>query len=383
MVESLVAQVTSQRQMKQVSVATIVTIVFAVAAWRVGAVPQDAGAVRIIQITYANWPTLTLRLAVLDQVGEPVLGLRKENFHVAVDGSEAADFSLSSVAEGRDDLAVAILVDSSGSMKGRPLLEAKAAAVDFITRLREQDRAAICSFESVVTMRTALTADKSTLTEQVEAIKAGGNTALRDAIVTALRTLASDKASRRAIVLLTDGLDTASANTKENLAVPLRDGAIPVYVIALGARLDTMFLEWLTESTSGEFFRAPQPQDLLPIYQKITRQLQNHYFLAVPVSNASNISHSLQIVVSSPGFEGVARKVFSVTGVEPVNVPTRPGRRRFIVLGLSGIVAGTGCGIATVGTILSGMRRRRWMAVVTVVLFGTLFGLIGTLIGTF
>ncbi len=102
-----------------------------------------------------------------------------------------------------------IVIDRSGSMNGRPMIDAKKAVNHFIGELRSSDRANLITFETRVSMSHDFSSDKPSILGAVRSIKVGGATALYDAIAKAASTLRQESGAK-IIVFLTDGDDTGS-----------------------------------------------------------------------------------------------------------------------------------------------------------------------------
>ncbi|MXG60666.1 VWA domain-containing protein, partial [Escherichia coli] len=109
--------------------------------------------------------------------------------------------------------AVAILIDSSGSMEGREAL-ARSAAIRFLDGLRGNDVAAVYKFDSEIEQVQDFSPSRD-LAPVIYGLRARGMTVLNDAIVRAARDLAQRPEKRRAIVVLSDGADTHSRASAE------------------------------------------------------------------------------------------------------------------------------------------------------------------------
>ena len=156
---------------------------------------------------------VALNVTVLDPQARLLAGLSREKFSVFEDGvrQDIAYFETSEVP-----LDLALLLDTSVSMEPK-LAFVQKAATGFVDALRDRDRAAVFGFSSYVRPLQAFTSDRSLVRQAIQATSAGGGTALYNAVYVALRAfqkVAGDgQVRRRAIVVLTDGEDTASLLT--------------------------------------------------------------------------------------------------------------------------------------------------------------------------
>lgn len=224
---------------------------------------------------------------IQDATGEPVKGLRRDSFgledEVLATSSRAPieSFTVRSVLASGEALGVVLLIDRSGSMKDKPLADAKAAAKEFLTRLSETDQAAVVSFGDSVNAEADFSSRTDELIAAIDTISQGGDTALYDAVVRGANMLGELEAvTRRAAILLTDGKCTIGACRDPEEAIAMAEAsAVRVYTIGLGREPNHEVLRRLAEESGGRHFRAADSSDLLTIYQKIADRLQNDYVI--------------------------------------------------------------------------------------------------------
>ena len=177
---------------------------------------------------------VALNVTVLDPEQRLVGDLSRQNFAVYEDGvlQQIRYFETSAVP-----LDLAILIDTSVSMSHK-LPVVRKAATTFASQLRDDDRAAVLSFSNQVHVLTTFTSDRREVANAIERTSAGGATALYNAIYVALRefgrAVTSDEAvRRRAIVVLSDGEDTASLVTFDEMLAEARQAGVTIYTIGL------------------------------------------------------------------------------------------------------------------------------------------------------
>ncbi len=103
-------------------------------------------------------------------------------------------------------LSIVLAIDTSGSMAGDKITQAKAAAIAFLTSLGPNDRATLLAFNAKVTQVVPSTADHAALAQGINSLQVGGNTAAFDALYDAAQELSNAPAgTKRAVILLTDG----------------------------------------------------------------------------------------------------------------------------------------------------------------------------------
>jgi Ca-activated chloride channel family protein len=138
-----------------------------------------------------------------------------------------------------EPFSVALLLDSSGSTAAQ-LDQIKSAAYAFIDNLRPQDRVMIASFNDSVEILCDLTGDRNTLLRSIASIKAGEFTQVYEAVYTAVWEKLHHHPGRKAVVLFTDGIDTASTEIEleETLDAIIESEDIIVYPIRYSTRAD-------------------------------------------------------------------------------------------------------------------------------------------------
>ena len=168
---------------------------------------------------------------------------------------------------------VVFAVDTSNSMNyyGR-LTTAKAALNAFVAALEETDRAGLVSFSTTATVVTDLTADKTEITEAVEALTASGNTATYAGLSAAIEAITSTADTYKMIILLSDGTepeahyDTHYASLVEQAAA----NHIVIFTIGAGDAVDTALLTKIAEETGGKYYNASITDSLEEIIDRTT-----------------------------------------------------------------------------------------------------------------
>src|SRR5687768_16710773 len=151
---------------------------------------------------------VVLNLTVTDKNGQYVKGLKRSDFKIYEDGVEVKKESITSFSLQEAPYAAVVLLDSSGSMEARFTI-ARSAAIRFLDGLRPEDVAAVYRFDSKVERVQEFSGGRD-LAPTAYTIRAKGMTTLYDAIVEAAKTLAERSEQRKAIVILSDGMDTYS-----------------------------------------------------------------------------------------------------------------------------------------------------------------------------
>ncbi len=210
------------------------TLVVLASAWFV-ALPSPSRA----QVpTFASRSELVvLSATAVDHHGRPVTNLKPQEFTVLEDGrpQKVLHFSAGPAVSAR----VLILVDGSGSMTGElKVASARMAVTQFLAALSPEDQVALAGFDSEYWGIVNWTKDRRKVEDGFKDLKPFGSTALHDALDRAARDLASHAEGRRAVVVITDGVDTASKETAEAVIARSRALDVPIYAVSVVAPID-------------------------------------------------------------------------------------------------------------------------------------------------
>src|SRR5262249_25132000 len=163
--------------------------------------------------------------------GAVLTGLSRDDFRVAEDGVPQA---ISAFAAGTFPLSVALAIDRSFSMEGtrHRLAAVKLAAAGFVRSLRGGDQGVVRAIRLRTEVAASLSADHDAAVRAIERLDAWGTTPLRDAAVEAIDAIASAR-GRRALVILSDGVDRDSRTSAADLVAYVRRRDVLVYPIAV------------------------------------------------------------------------------------------------------------------------------------------------------
>jgi VWFA-related protein len=267
------------------------------------------------QVRTDRHPQMIAYTSALDDADEPVSALPRELFRISQDGQEVVEFDVGAVDAVIDPLAMVVAIDISGSMKGEPIEKARAAAANFCGRFDVMDQVALVKFDDRIDLVHGFTTDKAAVVDAINALQTRGDTALYDVIAFSIEQLKT-QTGRRAVVVLTDGRDTASQKHKLASAIAVANETnIPVFVVGLDSPQFTPdVMQQIADETGSSYLYAPMPDDLDALYQKIRGQLQNQYRIEfTSLHGADGQKHTLRIGLVMPdGREFWSEKEYKV-----------------------------------------------------------------------
>ena len=239
---------------------------------------------------------VTVSATVRDRRGRAVSDLTAQDFEVLDRGVRRR------ITEFRTEAApvsVAILFDVSGSMDiASRMLAARFAAHHVLSSLEHgRDEAALFAFDSRLHEVAPFTVDTRTLQGALGEVDPFGATSLHDAIADTAKHISARANGRRAIIVLTDGLDTASRLTPAEVSGIASEIDVPVYVIAVVLPIDNPeengrpvadgqvpasvgTIRELAAWTGGELFYASTPADTSRVARQVVRELRQQYLIA-------------------------------------------------------------------------------------------------------
>ncbi len=251
---------------------------------------------------------VSLSVTVTDAAGRYLTDLGQQDFSVFEDGTkqDVSFFNRTNLP-----IALSILLDTSSSMEEK-IATAQQAASGFARRLRPEDLAELIDFNSRAQVAQNFTNDPAALETAIRDTTAGGSTSLYNAVYIALKDMKkvrgqrADEIRRQAIVLLTDGEDTSSLISFDQVLDVAKRSETVVYAIGLTGKGETgskgfkeaeFVLRELTADTGGRVFFTPKAEELESIYAHIAEELSSQYLIGYTSKNRKRDGAWRRIVV--------------------------------------------------------------------------------------
>ena len=243
----------------------------------------------------AGVDVVSLAVTVTDGANRFVTDLDRPDFSVFEDGVKQ---EITFYNRRQQPIALSLLLDTSASME-QHLPTLQAAATNFVRRLRPNDLAQVIDFDSRVEIRQAFTGNQSDLEAAIHQTVAGGSTSLHNAVYIALRELRKVRAvteedlRRQALIVFSDGEDTSSLVSFEEVLELAKRSETAIYTIGLrgadntakGFREAEFVLRSLARETGGRAFFPAKIDDLTGVYAQIADELASQYTIGYTSTN--------------------------------------------------------------------------------------------------
>ena len=301
--------------------------------------------IKITQVDNSKFPQVTVYVSVTNAAGEPV-GVDPSTIQISENGQSMQPTSVNGGGQsgpGPGPLTTMLVMDVSGSMdKNGKIDGAKAAAKAYVDQMRPGDQAGLMVYNTQVNYVQQLTTDHAVLTQAIDSIKTGGDTAMYDALIAAEEAL-KDISGRKAIIAVTDGLDNRSTHKTPDVVAGTQNNSLSISTIGLGdasskaqTGLDEAALQSLAQQAGGTYSFAGDPKGLAALFQQYARTLQSEYAFTYlsPSTLRDGVNRSLTVALTAGGAAATTAK----TNYNPGGVLPEVGGQSWLLFG--GILVG-------------------------------------------
>lgn len=283
-----------------------------------------------------------LPVTVRDAAGQFAADLKAEDFTIFEDGIQQP---ISSFTLKRMPVHVVLLIDTSSSVT-RELEDFKAAALRFISQLDPEDQISLIRFDDVVELVQDWTSNRQTLKRAMNRLQTGLFTRFNDALYLAAKEQLGKVKGRKAVIVLTDGIDSGRGSVTPDRAFrSLVEEEVPVYAVSktrIQGRADRDRLEFylnssssavnqrqidglklsleqlnesenylkrIAEETGGRIFLPESFDDLSDAYQQVADELRSQYLIFYTPTNPNHDGgyRAVRVRVKKPGFRAATR----------------------------------------------------------------------------
>ena len=257
---------------------------------------------------------VTTPVTVRDGEGRLVTTLEQRDFTIEEDGVPQP---ITMFTRERVPVSLSLAVDISDSMRGQRMSDARGALAHFLDRLLAvEDEASLIGFNHEARLFHPWAIERGGMRTRLDEMKPSGGTAMYDAIDVSLPLFDSRQHQRAAIVLVSDGADTASDTTPTVLKQKLNRTDVFLYAIGIDSldarnstRINPYTLQELTSQGGGYTEIIRSTEELGPATQRIAEELNNQYMLGyTPTKRADGGYHTVRVKVSNETYRVRARR---------------------------------------------------------------------------
>jgi Ca-activated chloride channel family protein len=233
---------------------------------------------------HANIETVPVTVTVTDQTGRLIPDLTQEDFEVFEDGTPER---VTQFTAQRVPVSLGILLDVSDSMRGPGIVDARGALDHFVDLLEADDEAFVATFNHLPALVAPWKQPPSALEHVLDDVQPSGGTAIYDALAAFAPQFSRRHNTRAALVVISDGADTASDRTLQQAREVIRRTDAFVYAVAIdvpdqraSTRLNAEALREITGPSGGYTEVVRDRADLGPATERIANELNHQYTLA-------------------------------------------------------------------------------------------------------
>lgn len=270
---------------------------------------QEEANIQITQIDTTQFPRVTFFVSVTDANGQP-FAVDANRLVIMENGQPIPLDQIEGIGD-VGPITTLLVMDVSDSMNSADKLDsAKAAAHEFIGRMRPEDQAGIVAFNTQVQTVQDITSDRDALNSAIDSLSAGSNTAMYDALMVAIDHL-QDVEDRKAIIVLTDGLDNSSSAGADDVVNRIGAAGFSISTVGLGepgvttndSGIDEPALQDLASRAGGVYGYAEDADALARLYETYAVSLQSEYQITYtsPAALRDGVNRSLSVSLAPVG----------------------------------------------------------------------------------
>jgi len=278
------------------------------------------GRAQALQTFRGSVTTVEIPVTVTDSNNRLIIGLTKDDFEVFEDGDEQP---VTQFSDQRTPVSVGVLLDISDSMRGQPIVDARGALDRFMADLLDGgDEAFVGAFNHLPRILVPWTAPPAQLAGKLAAERPTGGTAIYDAIFASTSMFQRRQRTRAAMIVVSDGADTASDHSLAQSRETLRRSDAFVYAIAIDSaterrvstRVNPAALREITGPSGGYTEVVRSYEDLGPATQRIAEELNSQYTLGYATMRPQDGSwRTIRVRVKNHEYIARARRGYYAT----------------------------------------------------------------------
>ena len=292
---------------------------------------EGAYTLQITQIDTTNFPLVNVYISILDANGEPQV-INTCKLQLLENGQPINNQNIQGTGD-VDELTTLLAIDNSGSMNHADKLNtSKEVANEYLNQMRGGDQIGIITFNTKVNTVQDVTGDKELLEKAIDGITANGDTAMYDALVSAVEIL-NPLPGRKAIIVLTDGMDNQSTADPDEALASIGFGGLSISTVGFGqipeneeeadvySGIDETTLRYIAENAGGKYGNAEDKAQLSLLYDQMRRSLQSEVVISyvTPLDLRDGVLRALTVTLADrySGIGGESQTSFNPGGLVP------------------------------------------------------------------
>ena len=286
----------------------------------VGIVAQSSQPLRDQRLFRSSIELTSISATVTDRDGRLISDVARDDFEVYEDGQLQ---TISQFSHERVPVGLGVLIDISDSMFGKRIQDARAAVERFLFDLLDpQDEFFLLAFNHKPRGLTAWTRERAEVRRALDGLRPSGGTAIYDAMFEALPILDRRTRERAALLIISDGADTASNATLRDVRSALLRSDVFVYAIAIdsadakaiNARVNVEALRDITSQSGGRTEIVRTSADLADATARIADELNSQYLIGyTSPKGADGAYHSIRVRIAGTDYRVRARNGYVAT----------------------------------------------------------------------
>jgi Ca-activated chloride channel family protein len=243
--------------------------------------------------------------ALVTSDGRPVTGLTGQDFELLDNGVVQ---QVTAMPRGDSPVSVILALDASSSIKGERLDTLRAAARTLLQALGAKDEASFVTFNASVAQRVPLTTDLDRVVDALHQFDGDGDTALIDATLASI-LIGEIDANRSLVVVLSDGVDTASYTAPRAIVDAARRANVVVYAIWSGPERRPSFLADTADVAGGRLIDVSRSGNLAAAFLEIFREFRQRYLITYTPSGVGGAGwHRVEVRVKRRNVDVQSRR---------------------------------------------------------------------------
>lgn len=270
--------------------------------WEVNIALSEQTNISIQNTNASKYPLISMIVTLSGDEKTNQQILSAENFNLRENNKKISNVDVEPIFQEPEPLSIFLILDTSQSMEGIPLKDAKKAAKTFLKLMKPKDQIGIISFGSDTTIVSKLNSDKELKYEAINELNANGETALYDAILLGIDNFSKTTYKNKCLIVISDGKDTYSSNSLKNVLNITQKKDVRIYGVGLESpEYDPSSLQQICEISEGKILLAPNSGELETLFANLAKELHNQYKITYKSKKTSAKDLKVELEIKANG----------------------------------------------------------------------------------